>query len=299
MRSEKEMMSLIITKAKQDDRILAAYMKGSRTNPKVPKDIYRDFDIMYVVKETDSFIMDTSWINFFGKVVLKQEQDDDYGYGERFGIRANYDESYSWLLLFSDGNRIDVGIETINALNKGTNRNKLYLPLLDKIGCLPELPAPTDEDFFVKKPSIKQFQGCCNEFFWCICDVSKGIARDEMPFAMTTYNTLVRNMMELMLNWYIGTRTDFSVSTGKLNKYFKKYLSEAIYQRYLKTYTNGEYENFWCAIQIAIELFHDVAIWVGESIEATYPYTAEEAACGYMKNIRTQLATLEKTDWMR
>ena len=29
MRSEKEMMSLIITKAKQDDRILAAYMKGS------------------------------------------------------------------------------------------------------------------------------------------------------------------------------------------------------------------------------------------------------------------------------
>jgi len=64
-----------------------------------------------------------------------------------------------------------------------------------------------------------------------------------MPFAMTTYNTLVRNMMELMLNWYIGTRTDFAVSTGKLNKYFKKYLSEAIYQRYLKTYTNGEYEN--------------------------------------------------------
>ena len=60
-----------------------------------------------------------------------------------------------------------------------------------------------------------------------------------------------------------------------------------IYQSYLKTYTNGEYENFWCAIQVAIELFHDVAIWVGESIEATYPYTAEEAACGYMKIIRT------------
>ena len=159
-------MNLIIEKAKQDDRILAAYMKGSRTNPKVPKDIYRDFDIMYVVKETESFMLDTSWINFFGKVVLKQEQDDDYGYRERFGIRSNYSESYSWLLLFSDGNRIDVGIETVNALEKGKNRNKLYLPLIDKIGCLPELPPPTDEDF--------------------------------------------------------------SVSTGKLNKYFKKYLPETI-----------------------------------------------------------------------
>ena len=68
MRSEKEIMNLIIEKAKQDDRILAAYMKGSRTNPKVPKDIYRDFDIMYVVKETESFMLDTSWIDFFGKV---------------------------------------------------------------------------------------------------------------------------------------------------------------------------------------------------------------------------------------
>ena len=227
MRSEKEIMNLIIEKAKQDDRILAAYMKGSRTNPKVPKDIYRDFDIMYVVKETESFMLDTSWIDFFGKVVLKQEQDDDYGYGERFGIRSNYSESYSWLLLFSDGNRIDVGIETVNALEKGKNRNKLYLPLIDKIGCLPELPPPIDEGF--------------------------------------------------------------SVSTGKLNKYFKKYLPETIYQRYLKTYTDGEYDHFWCEIRAAVELFHDIGVWVGEKIKAPYPYADEEAAYDYMKHIRDDL----------
>lgn len=67
LRSDTEMMDLIIEKAKNDDRILAAYMKGSRTNPNVPKDIYQDFDIMYVVKETESFIQDTSWIKFLVK----------------------------------------------------------------------------------------------------------------------------------------------------------------------------------------------------------------------------------------
>ena len=41
---------------------------------------------------------------------------------------------------------------------------------------------------------------------------------------MTTYNTLVRDMLELMLDWYIGTYTDYAVSSGKLHKYFKKYL---------------------------------------------------------------------------
>ena len=39
MRSEKEMMDLILETAKNDERIRAVYMNGSRTNPNAPKDI--------------------------------------------------------------------------------------------------------------------------------------------------------------------------------------------------------------------------------------------------------------------
>lgn len=81
MRTEQEMMNLILDFAKTDDRILAAYLKGSRTNPNVPLDIYRDFDIMYVVTETYNFIHDTSWMKHFGTVMLMQEQDTDFGRG--------------------------------------------------------------------------------------------------------------------------------------------------------------------------------------------------------------------------
>lgn len=102
-----------------DDRVLAAYLKGSRTNPNVPKDIYQDYDIMYVVKETESFRKDLSWLDIFGRVILKQEQDDDFGYGDRFGLRSHYEETYSWLLLFEDGNRLDIGVETVEAMRKG------------------------------------------------------------------------------------------------------------------------------------------------------------------------------------
>lgn len=178
MRNENEMLETIINTAKSDHRVLAVYLKGSRANPNAPKDIYRDFDIMYVVKETESFIKDTSWLNKFDKIVLKQEQNDYFGYGERFGIRNNYDESYSWLLLFEDGNRVDIGVEVLKVMEEGRNRNKLFVPLLDKIGCLPKLPPPTDEDFHIRKPSAEKFRGCCNEFYWCLCDVAKGIARD-------------------------------------------------------------------------------------------------------------------------
>lgn len=51
MRNENEMLETIINTAKSDHRVFAVYLKGSRANPNAPKDIYRDFDIMYVVKK--------------------------------------------------------------------------------------------------------------------------------------------------------------------------------------------------------------------------------------------------------
>ena len=42
MRSETEMLRLFLDIANADDRILAVYMNGSRTNPNVEKDIFQD-----------------------------------------------------------------------------------------------------------------------------------------------------------------------------------------------------------------------------------------------------------------
>ena len=52
MRSEQEMFDLILNTAREDKRIRAVYMNGSRTNPNAPKDIFQDYDIVYVVRDT-------------------------------------------------------------------------------------------------------------------------------------------------------------------------------------------------------------------------------------------------------
>ena len=65
MRTEQEMYDLIIRTAKEDERICAVYMNGSRTNPNAPRDIFMDYDIVYVVHETESFIEDKKWIDRF------------------------------------------------------------------------------------------------------------------------------------------------------------------------------------------------------------------------------------------
>ena len=69
MRTEKEMYDLILDIARNDERIRAVYLNGSRTNPNAPKDIFQDYDVVYVVTEMFPFIKDKDWIKCFGETL--------------------------------------------------------------------------------------------------------------------------------------------------------------------------------------------------------------------------------------
>ena len=98
MRTEKEMQELILKIAKADERIRAVYMNGSRTNANVPKDIFQDYDIVYVVSDTAPFIQDKTWIDRFGKRLFMQYPDEHPDYP------SDKDNFYGWLMQFKDGN---------------------------------------------------------------------------------------------------------------------------------------------------------------------------------------------------
>jgi len=288
MRSEQEMFNLILNYAKSDERVRAVYMNGSRTNPNAVKDKYQDYDIVYVVTETQPFIDDKNWISAFGKPLIVQEPDsNDCAWGED----CDFTRRYAWLMLFDDGNRIDLGIEIKEEAEKNYIEDKLTVLLLDKDNFLPKIPPPTDIDYHVKKPTKEQYKGCCNEFWWCLNNVAKGIARDELPYAMQMYNEIVRNELVHMLEWYIGINTDFSVSAGKLGKYFKKYLPAEIYGIYAATYSDSNYNHFWEAIFAACGLFHTVALSVAEYMGFSYNQSEENGMREYLNMISTEAIT--------
>ena len=67
MRSEQEMLALILETAKSNDRIRAVMLNGSRVNPHAARDIFQDFDIVYFVTDLPSFTSDHTWIDRFGE----------------------------------------------------------------------------------------------------------------------------------------------------------------------------------------------------------------------------------------
>lgn len=283
MRSEKEMFDLILNVAKEDNRIRAVYMGGSRSNPNVQKDIYQDYDIVYVVTETKSFIEDKNWISRFGEIAIVQEPDlFDIAYGRKH----DFSRRYVWLMLFKDGNRVDLSIEIKEEMLENYNEDGLTIPLLDKDNCLPQIPPPTDSGYWVKKPTQLQYECCCNEFWWCLNNVGKGIARDELPYAMWMFNVVVRDMLLKILEWYIGVNTKFSLSAGKLGKYFKKYLPNELYEMYSKTYCDSDYENFWASVFNSCELFRTVAVFVGDQLGYSYNESEDINMTAYLTNVR-------------
>lgn len=72
MRTEQEMLDLILTTADQDERIRTVMMEGSRANPDAPKDIFQDYDIAYLVTDVDSFVHEPDWIEVFGDRIITQ-----------------------------------------------------------------------------------------------------------------------------------------------------------------------------------------------------------------------------------
>ncbi len=278
MRTEQEMYSLILKIAEDDERIRAVYMNGSRTNPNVNADIFQDYDIVYVVNETESFIDDNMWINKFGEIWFMQYPDEHPDFPSD---KSNF---YGWLMLFRDGNRIDLHVETIEHAREHILDDRLCKILLDKDHILPEIGESTDEDYYVKRPTQEQFACTCTEFWWCLNNVAKGLWREELTYVQDMMNFCVRKQLEKLLTWKIGIQTDFSVSVGKSSKYMNRWISEQEYSDYLSTYASGEAQDCWRAVFEMTKLFSAVATYVSEELGYKYHFD-EEASC--MEFLRT------------
>lgn len=276
MRTEKEMLDIIIATAENDERIRAAYMNGSRANPSLPKDIYQDYDIVYVVQNIDTFIQDNNWIDIFGKRLMLQMPESMRG--------SKGDGRIVYLMLFDDGTRIDLTLIPIQKKHLITEE-KLSISLLDKDKILPLF----DNDlnvYNISKPSRFYYESCLNDFWWCIQNVAKGIARNEVSYAMSMYHEIVTGELNEMISWYIGTIHDFKVSAGKMGRNFKRYLPEDIYLKYIGIYSDANKDNMWNALFCCCSLFSETALSVSKYFGYEYNFEDEKNMTKYLTDVK-------------
>lgn len=265
MRTDQEIKALIIDKALTDDRIRAVLLTGSRANKKILPDKLQDFDIVYIVTEIESFIRDHSWVNYFGERIIWQLPDEMTFQPEKkqpLKERA----SFTYLMLFKDRNRIDLTLVSKDKLKTDFRPDTLAIVWLDKDKIFSK-NTPTDTDYLIKRPIEQEFKDTCNEFWWVSTYVIKGLLRNEITYAKQMGETIVRPMFMKMIEWYIGTNTNFSVSFGTGGRHMSEYLEKSLYDRILFTYSDYKIENNWKSLITMTEIFGELAARVSDRLD--------------------------------
>lgn len=285
------MLDQILFYAKNCENIRAVYLNGSRANPNVQSDEFQDYDIVFVVDTTAPFLQDNVWLGHFGTVAICQEPDSN---DCAWGANADYSQSYTWLVLFEDGNRIDLQIHTLEKTKTVYGSDTLTVPLLDKDGILKPLPPANEQGYYVQRPSQEQFRGCCNEFWWCLNNVAKGLARGEMPYTMWMFHCVVTPMLKRMVEWHIGIRHEFQVNTGKEGKFFKALLEPEFYTQYLDIFTTAQPTDFIKGVNSACTLFGSLAPKVAQNLGLYYNKQEELASLRYWNRLTDQYGTTKR-----
>lgn len=281
MRSEEEIITLILHVAKTDDRIRAVLLNGSRANPNVTKDLFQDFDIVYIVREIDSFIKDNNWIDIFGERLILQMP-------EEMTIGDKDPHSFHYLMLFKDGRRIDLTLFPVDKFTTQFTRDSLTTLLLDKDSLFEKLALPSDKDYLIKRPTQKEFTDCCNEFWWVSTNVAKGLWRRDITYAKGMMEIHVRNMFLKIIEWNIGIETDFSVSFGQYGRNIKQYIPIDLYNKILLTYPDSNIVNIWKSLFLMTNLFADLANKIANKLSFNYNKEEEKNVIDYLRWTHTK-----------
>lgn len=262
MRSEEEMLNLILQFANQDDTILAVTMNGSRANRDCIRDKYSDFDIQYIVGDIKPFIKNKKWMEFFGDILIAQEPADWFSHP--YDMESK--DQYPFLMQFTDGNRIDlvfVHKEKMEQFNNEVEPRKILLNKNNKVKIKEII---STEAFNIAKPTEKEFHDVVNEFLWLSLYVFKGIKRKELCFAKRFMDIDEIGLICKMISWKIGIDTGFSVSLGKSYKNIKRYLNEKEMERFSGIYPNGRYVDIYEKLLYAIDYFEENAVCVAKKL---------------------------------
>lgn len=250
MNSEREVLEKVLNIAMVDDDIKAVCMNGSRVNKNIEPDNYQDFDIAFLVGNYEIFIQKLSFIHEFGESIISQ--------CNRVYSRNGIKDQLFYMLLFKNYIRIDFRFIPIEYFDDYKKEDQLLEVLVDKTEKFKDVSKPSDETYHIKKPTEKDFRECCNEFWWISTYVIKGIKREEIFYAIEHLN-IMREMLFNLLDWKVGYKYDWKVSTGKNHKLLKRYITKEEWILLTKSYPNGKINDITCVLNKLIEQFYDLS----------------------------------------
>ena len=266
MRTETEMMNLILQIA-ESLKVDAVALSGSRTDTKAPKDEFQDYDVVYVVDDLDTLTRDLAWLHQFGTRNIEQHN--------ILGNRRLY------LMLFEDGNRIDLTLCPKEHINEWVASEADYTVLVDEKGLF-ESYSPSPQRFWTSPASETDFEKTCNEFWWVSAYVVKGICRKQVSYATDHLYGICQQELLKILAWQVA-RDRGVVDIGKNYKYLFQYLPTEKEKEFSALLDFSSLDQITQSFLATMEFFHQEAQSLAQKMGFKYEKEVAEKMMRYAK----------------
>ena len=264
MRTETEMMNLILQIA-ETLKIEAVAISGSRTEDRALKDEFQDYDVVYLVENFEELISDLSWLDQFGKRIIKQEV--------ILGHRCLY------LMLFEDGNRIDLTLCPQEHMQEWVDSEAGFTVLVDQKGLF-ESYSSSPERFWIHPASEKDFKKACNEFWWVSAYAVKGICRKHIIYATDHIYGICQQELLKILAWQIASDRG-AVDIGKNYKYLFNYLPTEKEKEFLNLLDLSSLDKINQSLFATMQLFNQEAQKLAQKMGFDYDKEVAEKMIEY------------------
>ena len=266
MRTETEMFDVILQTAKVL-QVDAVAMSGSRTNPKAPKDEFQDYDVVYIVEDLDGLTADLAWLEEFGKRIIEQHNVLDH--------RRLY------LMLFEDGNRIDLTLCPKDHINEWVDSEAGFTVLEDKKGLF-DTYSPSSERYWTAPPSEEEFTASCNEFWWVSAYVVKGICRKQVIYATDHLYGICQQELLKILAWQVASDSG-KVDISKNYKYLFNYLTAEKEKEFSNLLDFSSLDKITQSLLATMQIFHQEAQILAQKMGFEYDREVAEKMIQYAK----------------
>lgn len=264
MRAETEMLDLILQTAKTI-QVKAVAMSGSRTNPKALKDEFQDYDVVYVVDDLDNLTSDLSWLGQFGKRLIEQH--------------VLLDQRHLYLMLFEDGNRIDLTLCPKEHIQEWVNSEAGFTVLEDPEHLF-EPYSPNLERYWTSPATETDFEKSCNEFWWVSAYVVKGIHRNHLVYATDHLYGICQQELLKVLAWQIVSDRG-KVDIGKNYKHLFNYLPAEKEKEFSNLLDFSSKEKITQSLLATMQLFHREAQRLAQKLGFDYDKEVAEKMIEY------------------
>ena len=266
MRTETEMLDVILQTAKTL-QVKAVAMSGSRTCPKALNDEFQDYDVVYIVDDFDNLTSDLSWLNQFGKRIIKQEVS--------LGHRRLF------LMLFEDGNRIDLTLCPKEHIKEWVDSEAGFTVLEDPEHLF-EPYSQNLERYWTSPASAIEFEKVCNEFWWVSAYVVKGICRKQVIYATDHLYGICQQELLKVLAWQVASNRGV-VDIGKNYKYLFNYLPTEKGKEFSSLLDFSNSDKITQSLFDTMQLFHQEAQSLSQKMDYDYYKEVAEKMIQYVE----------------